>query len=389
MLNAPFIGILTGVCLARVVVPKRHFVAFGAIASAVLIGAASLETLALIGGTALVVLYPIGTLIDRARASGDLRGSKRWFRVGSALVACAWILFKINREFDLPFLQGTSPSSVLLRTVGFSYFLFRAINYLYIRSLTSLPEKGPLRVLFYSLFPATLTSGPIQKYAEFCRECALPRPLDWANFSLAAFRITQGYFYKLCLAVLVKHFADQLIAHPSLTGPESLAIIVLFTLFTFFDFAGYSHIAIGFGLLLGIRVPENFKQPFLATSVTEFWRNWHVTIGDWFRDHVFIPAGAMRRGGIYAAAIAGFVMLGCGMWHGFSTLFLAWGAWHGTLLFLEGVTGSKPMAPADRHGPSYWSRILWTNMKVAMGGVFFLPSWADVGHLATGLLRWW
>jgi alginate O-acetyltransferase complex protein AlgI len=165
-----------------------------------------------------------------------------------------------------------------------------------------------------------------------------------------------------------------------------MTVILLYTYF-FFDFAGYTHIAIGYGLLLGVKVPENFRQPFLATSVTEFWRNWHISLADWFRDHIFIPAGGMRLGGFRAAALAGGILILCGLWHGLTIPFLMWGIWHGSMIFLEGVTGMKPLPPAQRRGVRYLWRILFTNSRVALASLFFLP-WKQTVEILEGFLRW-
>jgi alginate O-acetyltransferase complex protein AlgI len=388
LLDLKLVGLLALAAAVRHVVPARWLLAYGALASGALIGVASPETLLLIGGTA-VLLYLLALLIRRAKARPDgATAARTVLAVGVAAVVLLWLLFKANRQFALPFLGG-SPLGVHLAAVfGFSYFLFKAINFLNIHRLTDLPEDGPLRVLYYALFPSTLTSGPIQKYADFCAEVAARRRLDLPTAATAVFRITQGYFYKVCVAAALDLASNTLLAVPEPRAWQVVALVASMYVFFFFDFAGYSHIAIGFGLLMGIRVPENFRQPFLATSMTEFWRHWHITIGDWFRDHVFIPLGGMRLGGLRAALLAGGIMVVCGLWHGLTPLFLAWGFWHGSMLFLDGVTGLRPMPPARRHGVRYWGRVLWTNARCAVGILFFLPSPDAVFPLLRGLLRW-
>ena len=108
-------------------------------------------------------------------------------------------------------------------------------------------------------------------------------------------------------------------------------------------------------------MPENFRKPFLATTVSEFWRNWHITLVDWFRDHVFIPLGGMQTSRTRAATLALLIMVFCGLWHGLTLALLAWGTWHGLLLFSEALSGAIPVPPPLRHGIHYWSRVLWTN----------------------------
>lgn len=389
LVSPAFVGGLVATTLARALTPRSWHTVVGVVAAAALIGLGSPATLAMLAGTTLCVVYPLSRVIaaKREAAPGVARAA---LLAGIVVIVTAWVLFKANKGGDLAWLIGSGPAAELLTVVGFSYFVFRAINVLYMHSLMGeVPDSTPLRMLYHAIFPATVTSGPIHKYADFCREAANPRPLDFACVVSAAERITRGYFYKVCVAALLLAGADRLVAHGDFNGYRSTALMVLMYLNVFFDFAGYSHIAIGFGQLLGVRVPENFRAPFLATSLTEFWRNWHITIGDWFRDHVFIPLGGMRLGGWRAAVFAAAIMIACGLWHGLTIPFLLWGLWHATMLFLEGITHSRPMPPADRHGPRYWGRVLWTNWRAAFGVIFFLPTTATMHAVMGGFLRWW
>lgn len=389
LLDWRFVGLMALAALLRAFVPKRWYLALGLSACVALIGVSSPETLALIGGTALLILYPISLLISRAKSGPEPARAKLWLIVGVVLTVGLWVLFKANKEFRLPFLDGTTAGAKLAALFGFSYFLFKAINFLYMHYLVDLPRRGPQHVLYYSLFLPTLTSGPIQKYVEFSKETDAQRAVTLEDAAQAVYRITKGYFFKVCLASWLTSLSDGLVLASNPTAYYSLAAIASLYLQFFFDFAGYSHIAIGFGMLLGIRVPENFRQPFLATTIAEFWRNWHITIGDWFRDHVFVPLGGMRLGGLRASLLAASIMLACGLWHGLSLPFLYWGIWHASMIFLDGVTGLKPMPPAQRQGPRYWSRILWTNGRIAFGAIFFLPSVDTIKNVLGGFLRWW
>jgi alginate O-acetyltransferase complex protein AlgI len=174
------------------------------------------------------------------------------------------------------------------------------------------------------------------------------------------------------------------LAIESPTASVSALIVAVLYLYFYFDFAGYSDIAIALGLLLGIKVPENFRKPFLATTISEFWRNWHITLVDWFRDHVFIPLGGMRSSRIGAGALALLIMVLCGLWHGLTLSFLLWGTWHGVALFIEAASGTKPIPPVARHGPRFWWRVLWTNSRVALAGLLFLPDTAAIIRVLRG-----
>jgi alginate O-acetyltransferase complex protein AlgI len=140
---------------------------------------------------------------------------------------------------------------------------------------------------------------------------------------------------------------------------------------------------------MGIKAPENFKQPFLATSISEFWRHWHITMVDWFRDNVFVPLGGMQSTRFRAACLSLLIMALSGMWHGFALGFLIWGCWHGMLLFFEAISKSKPLPPAQRHGLRYWGRVLWTNARVAVAALLFLPDMKSALAVLGGLGRWY
>jgi alginate O-acetyltransferase complex protein AlgI len=138
---------------------------------------------------------------------------------------------------------------------------------------------------------------------------------------------------------------------------------------------------------MGIKVPENFRKPFSATTVSEFWLNYHITLVDWFRDQVFIPLGGMKATRFNAACLAFLIMVLCGLWHGITLSFFAWGLWHGLLLFSEAIAGSRPVPPPQRHGVAYWSRVFWTNARVALGSVFFLPGTAAITKVLSGFIH--
>src|SRR6185436_11986149 len=119
---------------------------------------------------------------------------------------------------------------------------------------------------------------------------------------------------------------------------------------------GYSDIAIGIGRLFGFDVPENFKHVFTATTLTQFWRNWHASLGDWLRENLFIPMGGIRAVGLRLSAIVMFSMLLCGAWHDFQWRFIGWGAYQGLLLLVENWLGVKPLNAYRTPWPKRWLR---------------------------------
>lgn len=407
-LSPSFIILLAGIAGLRAFVPDRLLLRYGVLAAILLLAfSKSWPTAALGTGLALLVIFPIAQGIARAKVDSNAARARFLLGIGVVVILTLWVFVKVTREIKPQALQDTRVSDFLLATIGFSYFIFRAINYLWMHYLvgaTATGKEGPVRLVYYLLFPTTLSAGPIHKWLEFSREIDAKRRLTLDDTAVAVERITRGYFYTIVLGRLCYEASRALLPQIQLAQTdsphgavavsglrvwESLAILIANHLYLFFDFAGYSSLAIGFGMLLGIKVPENFRLPFLATTMAEFWRNWHITLGDWFRDHVFVPLGGMKRQGLYPALIAALIMFLSGLWHGLLWIFVLWGCWHALMIFIDGAMGLKPIPPADRQGPHYWARLVWTNLRVALGSLLFLPSpHSNAPLVLEGFLRW-
>jgi alginate O-acetyltransferase complex protein AlgI len=388
LLDLKFVGLLALIALARSFVPPRFYIGFGVLSSALVLGLAAPKTLLVISGVTLLYLYPLHYLIAARGKTENSSAGGFYLWLGVSGLIGLLVLFKLYKHFTLPWLGGPWLRSDVLALVGFSYFIFRAISFLHIQAILKRKEQNPLALLWYTIFPPTLTSGPIQKYQDFRQQVCSPVPLNRSSILEACYRITRGYFRKAVLAFVLNQAITKVLGVDQLNILTSVALVALLYFYFYFDFAGYSDIAIGFGLLIGIRVPENFRKPFLATNVSEFWRNWHITLVDWFRDHMFIPLGGMQTSRIRAAAIAFVIMILCGLWHGLTLALLAWGIWHGLLLMFEAVSGSRPVPPALRHGLNYWARVLWTNARVAFGCLFFLPASETMFKVFRGFSHW-
>jgi alginate O-acetyltransferase complex protein AlgI len=387
LLDIWFIFLLAAVILVRRFVPPSRFVLFGAISSILLIGLASLPSLIVIGGITLLYLYPLhlwmNHLKDRSRQAGF---RKAVFAVGTIGLLAFMVGFKVYQNFTIPFIGNSILDERLQQLIGFSYFLFRAINFLYMQYLVEIRLSSPAPLLFYTLFPPTFTSGPIHKFLDFQKQVTAPGMPQKQDYFTGIYRITRGFFRKICLAFLLNEAITAMLDSSDPDPLRSIGIIVCLYLYFYFDFAGYSDIAIGFGGMIGVRVPENFKQPLLTSTLTEFWRNWHITLVDFLRDHVFIPLGGMRSGRTRTSFLAFLVMVLCGLWHGFTFSFLAWGLWHGFHLFLEAQLGQKPIPITKRGGLNYWLRVGWTNLRVALGAILFLPETANTIFVLRGFL---
>jgi len=389
LLDLKFIGALCVVVLFRRVWPDKHYAILGALSSALIIGLAAPQTLLAISAITVLFILPWQGLTQLARRSLWPKPlADALMPAGIISLVLVLVIFKVYRQFTVPWIGGPWLQQNLLALIGFSYFIFRAIDYMHIQIILK-PQKIRIwDLLFYLLFPPTISSGPIHKYQDFSRQIEHPEPLRGQLVLRAAYRVTRGFFRKTVIAVIIDRILQDLLAASSLPLHYSVLALILLFLFFYFDFAGYSDIAIGFGLLLGIRVPENFRKPFLATSITEFWRNWHITLVDWFRDHVFIPLGGMRGTRLQAASLALLIMVLCGFWHGLNISMIAWGVWHGVNMFGEAMLGIRPVAPGLRSGPVYWFRVLGTNARAAFGCVFFLPGYRAIMKVLEGFAVW-
>ena len=189
--------------------------------------------------------------------------------------------------------------------------------------------------LYLLLFPQ-LIAGPIIRYREIADQLAR-RVVSMDDFAVGVRRFVVGLGKKMLIANIVAVPADRIFALPAaeLSPAHAWLGIVCYTLQIYFDFSGYSDMAIGLGRMFGFRFPENFRWPYVADTVQEFWRRWHMTLSAWFRDYVYVPLGGNRqsRSRTYVNLVTVFFL--CGLWHGASWTFVVWGLFHGAFLVLE------------------------------------------------------
>jgi len=250
---------------------------------------------------------------------------------------------------------------------GISFFTFKGLSYVADVRRGKIPaERGFFRVLFYvSLFPQVL-SGPIERYPELAGELN-GREETLERFSSGVVRFSAGLAKKAVLASAMGAVADAVFKKPAaaLGAPVAWVGALAYTAQIYFDFSGYSDMAIGVGRLFGFEFPENFRYPYAAASVTDFWRRWHITLSSWFRDYVYIPLGGNRCSRLRNAFNIAAVWLLTGLWHGAAWTFVLWGAWYCVFLlgekFLWG--GALKKAPALGH--------VYTLLLVTLGWVFF------------------
>ena len=252
--------------------------------------------------------------------------------------------------------------------IGISFFTFQAMSYVIdvYRQETDVQLNLINCGLYVSLFPQ-LIAGPIVRYHDVAKQI-VSRNVTRPQFSAGIQRFIFGLAKKTMLANPLGEVADKIFAVPvsEVTTGMAWLGIVCYTLQVYFDFSGYSDMAIGLGRLFGFEFLENFNYPYVAQSMRDFWRRWHISLSTWFRDYLYIPLGGNRGSALRTYFNLWIVFLLCGLWHGASWNFVIWGALHGAYLVIERMGWHKYL---DR----LWQplRHLYTLLLVMIGWVFF------------------
>jgi D-alanyl-lipoteichoic acid acyltransferase DltB (MBOAT superfamily) len=244
--------------------------------------------------------------------------------------------------------------------------------------------------LFIAFFPQ-LVAGPIVRAGEFFADFYAWRRPDSEEVLRGTLWMLVGLCKKMAFADQFAQISDSyfgnLAAHPGATAAWSG--VFSFAMQIFFDFSGYTDMAIGMALLLGFHFPVNFIRPYLAFSITDFWHRWHVSLSRWLRDYLYIPLGGNRGGSLKTYRNLMLTMLLGGLWHGASFNFVIWGGYHGALLGVERIAGRSKFSAAPT-GVLYLLRALLTFVLVCVGWVFFRAVTLDdslhvIGEMFTGV----
>jgi alginate O-acetyltransferase complex protein AlgI len=232
----------------------------------------------------------------------------------------------------LPSLEELTRSIVL--PVGISFFTFEAISYVVdVKRGTIAAERNPLRYAFFISFFPHLIAGPIVRYAKLAPQLERRQRFDVDLFRSGLVLFALGLGKKVLIADGIARHIDPALASPESLGALDAWLAMLGYAFQiYFDFSGYTDMALGLARMVGIDLPWNFNRPYRAASPREFWRRWHVTLSTWLRDYLYIPLGGSRKGGARRDANLLATMALGGLWHGASLNFLFWGVFHGGLL---------------------------------------------------------
>lgn len=280
--------------------------------------------------------------------------------------------------------EGQFDVTQIVLPVGISFYTFQTISYsvdIYrdrIQPVKNIWDFG----FFVSFFPQ-LVAGPIVRANEFIHQIYQPYKLTYAGFSRAGLLIIGGLFKKMVISdYLSVNYVDRVFESPlKYSGFENLLGAYGYSIQIYCDFSAYSDIAIGLALLLGFSLPQNFNAPYLSTSITDFWRRWHMSLSRWLKDYLYIPLGGNQKGKARTYLNLFLTMLLGGLWHGAAIKFIVWGALHGVGLAVHKLfTGTLPLFKSNNFVIRFLSWVLTFHFVVFCWVFFRAENWDSVGY---------
>lgn len=260
--------------------------------------------------------------------------------------------------------------------LGLSFFIFEFVHYLAEVYKGSVPRGSLLEYASFGLFFPTLVAGPIKRFQPFLEQLRNPAGFRLEFVSEGLYRILLGLGKKMIVADSMTYFTGPLVNPLSAAGADCWVAMYAFAIKIYFDFSGYSDIAIGSAKLLGFKVPENFDRPYFQQNISVFWNKWHMSLSSWIRDYLYIPLGGNRGTFLFTLRNLIVAMALCGLWHGAAWNFVVWGLYHGLGMSLFRVYRKKgaPLIKNIERLPAPLIRvvsILITFHFVCFGWVFF------------------
>lgn len=267
-------------------------------------------------------------------------------------------------------LAVTMPRVSILLPVGISFYIFQALSYMIdVYKGRVKPERNPFKyALFVSFFPQ-LVAGPIERSSRLLRQVSQPHDFEWKRVRDGLLIMLLGYFEKVVIADRAAIYVDAVFNNWVYASGSQVALATaFFAVQDLCDFAGYSYIAIGAAKVLGINLMTNFRQPYFAHSVQNFWARWHISLSTWFRDYIYFPLGAGRGSKLKKSFNLMVVYTVSGLWHGAALKYVVWGMLNGALQVVEGLMPAKK--PGRRKTPLILS-ILWTDFLILITMLIF------------------
>ncbi len=282
---------------------------------------------------------------------------------------------------------GTMTWTKVLLPIGISFFTFQSITYVVdtYRGVNTPMQRLTDYMVYIIMFPQ-LIAGPIVRYTDIADQITARRRLRWDECLQGFYRFVIGLSKKVLIADVIGRTVDVALGGDlaAMDTGTAWVTITAYTMQLYFDFSGYSDMAIGLGRIMGFRFPENFDNPYTSASITEFWRRWHITLGAFMRNYLYIPLGGNRHGTARTYFNLWVVFLLSGLWHGASWNFVLWGAYHGFFLVVERILSRHiPLFDTKRRHPLF---VLPTFITLLVGWAIFriedLPScWTFIQRL--------
>ena len=330
----------------------------------------------------------INYFVGGAVAANTGRRRRNALATGIAINLLLLVYFKYFGflVFDVLHLEQFNPDAVPHLPLGISFFTFQSISYLVdVYRDRAPPARNIWHLAVYIMMFPQLIAGPIVRYSSVARQ--IRRRAVHFNYSLHGLLFFAiGLSQKILLANNVAGVADRVFSLPldSLSPAIAWTGAAAYTLQIYFDFAGYSNMAIGLGLIMGFKFPHNFNYPYISQSISEFWRRWHMSLSSWFRDYLYIPLGGSRCGTMITYRNLLIVFLLCGLWHGASWTFVAWGLYHGMLLIFERLGLARALAVLPR-----MLRHVYAITAVMFGWVLFRAESLRQAQAFVKNMLWW
>jgi D-alanyl-lipoteichoic acid acyltransferase DltB (MBOAT superfamily) len=297
-----------------------------------------------------LLLFVLMILSDYYFASLINKKEGKWKKIYLWLALSYSLSFLLYFKYANFFIQnfntllGTNFSEHnLFLPIGISFYTFQSISYIidvYRKEIK--PCENFSDYTFYMTFLPHLVAGPIVRAKDFLPQIQTPQLLNASLYKEAMLRILIGLIKKLFIADYLSKYVDMVHETPQIySGAENLISMYAYSFQIYFDFSGYSDIAIGIALILGYRLKENFENPYQSINISDFWRKWHISLSNWLRDYIYIPLGGNKKGIFYMYLFLFSTMLIGGFWHGASWRFVVWGIAHGIALILHKIWMKK------------------------------------------------
>lgn len=307
------------------------------------------------------IVYILITFILIKHLTHRKRCKKALFVIYCLLCTVPFFYGRLNSFFpQLP---------VFITFIGIAYHMLKAIDALYFVYYTEM-DIPLLTYANYILFFPTFTAGPIFRYRDWLRVYTNPKALTFDDFIAYVKRFILGMFKKMVVLWFVTTTFNHILSM-ELHWYYCILIIILSYLTIYLDLSGYSDIAIATGSAMGFTVPENFRKPLEAASFTIFWRNWHITLSDWVREHIFVVLNGKRLGKVASAVVGFCTMFVMEMWHGFTMPYIAGGIYNGLCLGLENLFGLTKADKRKMKKPVFIARCLLINTLFAFNTLLF------------------